>query len=184
MPEELVILVDHDGRDIGSAPKASVHTHDTPLHRAFSCYIFDDGGNVLLTRRALSKKTWPGVWTNSLCGHPAPGESNVDAIHRRMREELGGTLSDVEVVLPDFAYQAIDASGVMENEVCPVHTARLVGPLQPHPDEVEEWSWVRPEGLLAALHGTPDVFSPWLQLQVPLLAANGVLVGDRPGGRS
>lgn len=184
MSEELVVLVDHDGRDIGSAAKATVHTHDTPLHRAFSCYIFNDDGLVLLTRRALSKKTWPGVWTNSLCGHPAPGESNGQAIQRRMREELGAELRDISVVLPDFAYQAVDSSGIMENEVCPVHTARLVGALRPERAEVEEWSWVHPQGLVTALQGTPDVFSPWLQLQVPQLAAGGILGGTGGGARS
>lgn len=179
MSAELVILLADDGHPIGTAPKDTVHHAETPLHRAFSCYIFDDDGNLLLTRRALSKLTWPGVWTNSLCGHPSPGESDVDAIARRAQQELGTDVRGVELALPNFRYRAVDASGVVENEICPVHTARLSGALNPNTDEVAEWAWVRPAGLVAALRGTPAVFSPWLQLQVPALVESGLL----PGGQ-
>ena len=70
------------------AARTMVHHAQTPRHRAFSVYLTDDAGRVLLTRRALSKATWPGVWSNSCCGHPRPGEMDVTAIHRRVREEL------------------------------------------------------------------------------------------------
>ncbi|HLI55784.1 MAG TPA: NUDIX domain-containing protein, partial [Actinomycetota bacterium] len=75
VPPELIVLVDDTGAAHGVAEKFSAHHADTPLHLGFSCYIFDGGGRLLVTRRALSKKVWPGVWTNSLCGHPAPGET-------------------------------------------------------------------------------------------------------------
>ena len=67
---ELVVLLDEDGHAIGTTAKAGVHHSDTPLHLAFSCYLFNDRGELLLTQRALSKPTWPGAWTNSVCGHP------------------------------------------------------------------------------------------------------------------
>jgi isopentenyl-diphosphate Delta-isomerase len=159
---ELVVLLDESGAAIGTADKATVHTMDTPLHLAFSCHIFNDNGHVLITRRALSKKTWPGVWTNSACGHPGPGESMEDAIRRRAAHELGLELAEVTLVLPDFRYRAIDASGVVENEMCPVFVARAVGNPQPLATEVCEWQWVQPESLANAVAETPFVFSPWL----------------------
>lgn len=159
---ELVVLLNEAGEPIGAADKASVHTADTPLHLAFSCHISNDAGHVLITRRALTKKTWPGVWTNSACGHPAPEESMEDAIARRARDELGLTLTDIRLALPDFRYRAIDASGVVENEVCPVYTARALGDPQPAESEVCEWRWVSPESLKRAVGETPFVFSPWL----------------------
>lgn len=173
--EEVVVLVSDDGEAIGTAEKSTVHGLDTPLHRAFSCYVFDDAGRVLITRRALSKRTWPGVWTNSLCGHPGPGEPDRQAIVRRAEQELGTRLTGIAPALPEFRYRAVDAGGTVENEVCPVYTARLAGELSPNPDEVAEWDWVSSRGLVQALAGAPSVFSPWLQLQVPGLVRAGLL---------
>ncbi|MBW4033816.1 MAG: isopentenyl-diphosphate Delta-isomerase [Acidobacteria bacterium] len=163
---ELVVLVDESGTAIGTADKATVHTHDTPLHRAFSCHVFSADGRVLLTRRALGKLTWPGVWTNSFCGHPAPGEDLDAAIHRRSERELGLTLGELELVLPDFRYRAVDASGIVENELCPVF--RTTVSVDPHPaaDEVAEWEWIHPEDLREAVEAAPFAFSPWLVLQL------------------
>ena len=115
--QDLVVLLDDDGTPTGTAPRLDVHGADTPLHQAFSVHLFDDAGRVLLTRRALSKRTWPGVWTNSCCGHPRPGEAVEDAVRRRVREELGVEVRDLRLLLPDFRYRAVDASGVVENEL-------------------------------------------------------------------
>lgn len=163
---EQVVLLGSDGAPIGVADKATVHDADTPLHLAFSCHVVRDDGRVLVTRRALGKATWPGVWTNSFCGHPAPGEAMDDAIRRRAQRELGLEVGAIEPVLPDFRYRAVDASGVVENEVCPVFRASAVGDPVPAADEVAEWEWVEPDALRAAVAATPFAFSPWLVLQL------------------
>jgi isopentenyl-diphosphate Delta-isomerase len=168
-PRETVVLLAEDGTRTGTADKATVHTTDTPLHLAFSCHVLDDEGRVLVTRRALSKKAWPGVWTNSVCGHPAPDESFEDAIVRRARDELGLEVTDIEIAVPDFRYRAVDASGVVEHEICPVFTARAVGGPDPNPDEVMDLAWVRPADLRAAVDAAPWSLSPWLVQHAPSL---------------
>lgn len=164
---ELVVLVDASGHPVGTAEKHAVHTDHTPLHLAFSCWVLGADGRVLLTRRALGKKTWPGVWTNAFCDHPAPGEDTEAAVHRRAEAELGlapGDVASLELVLPDFRYRAVDASGTVENEICPVYLAILAegAELGPNPDEVAEYAWADPAGLIAAVDSTPFAFSPWL----------------------
>lgn len=167
--EERVVLLGETGLPIGTALKSGVHTADTPLHLAFSCYLFNELGEVLVTRRALTKRTWPGVWTNSFCGHPSPDESPEIAIVRRAQEELGAEIFGIELVLPNFRYRATDASGVVENEICPVYVARLGSSLTPHPDEIAEWAWVSPLHLAESLERTPFTFSPWMVRQLPEL---------------
>lgn len=172
-----VVLLDENDQPIGTAPRSSVHGFDTPRHLAFSCYLFDDRGRVLLTRRGLTKVAWPGVWTNACCGHPAPGETGEEAVRRRLADELGTVVTGLELVLPDFGYRAVDASGVVENEFCPVWVARLAGPLQPDPGEVAELTWVAWPDLVAMVDTAPALLSPWCVAQVPLLDSVVVKVG-------
>lgn len=166
---DLVVLLDDEGNEIGTAPKFGVHTADTALHLAFSCHVLNDDGDVLITRRALSKKTWPGVWTNSFCGHPRPSEPVTSGVHRHAAHELGLTVTAVDLVLPDFRYRAVDAGGTVENEICPVYLARAADEPTPNPDEVMDHRWVRPADLGAAIRATPWAFSPWLVLQAEQL---------------
>ena len=171
VPADEVVLVDEEGRPVGRAARSSVHTAATPLHLAFSVYLFNARGEVLLTRRALGKSTWPGVWTNSCCGHPRPGETFEDAARRRIREELGLSVGPLVSLLPDFRYRAVDASGLVENEICPVFAGFITdSEPDPDPDEVAQWLWVPWERFTEAIVATPGVYSPWAALQAPQLA--------------
>lgn len=166
LPPEQVVLLSESGEPIGVADKAQVHGDDTPLHLAFSCHVFDARGRVLVTRRALGKRAFPGVWTNAFCGHPAPGEDIEDAVRRRGLRELALPVGDLEAVIPDFRYRAVDSGGIVENEVCPVYRTLVRDDPMPRADEVDDWAWVTPKDLLTAVAATPFAFSPWLVLQL------------------
>jgi len=171
--EEQVVLCAPDGSALGTAPKATVHDTDTPLHLAFSCYVFDPAGRVLVTRRAYGKKTFPGVRTNSCCGHPAPGEGMRAAVLRRLHLELGIVPSELELILPAFRYRAAADDGTVENELCPVY--RAVTPdeqVTVHPPEVHEAWWV-PWAVFACQDDVRDPMSSWAFLQVEQLSALG-----------
>lgn len=170
---EYVVLLDDDGQPCGTAPKAEVHNRNTALHLAFSCWILDERGRTLLTRRAASKRTWPGAWTNSFYGHPAPGESLAHAVHRRAGHELGATVGTLAPALPDFRYRAVMADGTVENEVCPVFTAALLSDPEPNPAEVDAVHWIDLDELAAAVERDPAPYSPWMREQLAALRTSG-----------
>ena len=173
--------MDEAGYASGTADKTAVHHAQTPLHLAFSCYLFNEAGQFLLTRRAESKRTWPGVWTNTCCGHPLPGEPMSGSVLRRLREELGISAAKLTLVLPRFRYQARMANGVLENELCPVYaayTADLMGqsPLDPDPAEVADARWVDWDEFCEAVRTGRQPISPWCAMQLRELTA----LGSRP----
>jgi isopentenyl-diphosphate delta-isomerase len=177
--QEHVVLLDEDGCYVGTTAKATVHHGETPLHLAFSSYLVNDEGKVLLTRRALSKATFPGVWTNSCCGHPADGESMTDAVRRRVKDELGLDVAQVELILPRFRYVA-EQDGIVENEMCPVFRARAYGEVARDPAEVEDARWVDWPQLLGMIDD--PALSTWCRLQLAQLRELGEHPDDWPVG--
>ena len=171
---ELVVLLDDDGRATGTADKAEVHGPDTPLHLAFSAYLFDADGRLLVTRRALGKRTFPGVWTNSVCGHPAPGEPLPGAVERRADRELGVEVEALRLVLPRFTYRA-EMDGIVELEQCPVYAGWLVPGvrLDLASDEVEDTEWVPWADFAADVLSGDRSVSRWCTEQLPQLVALG-----------
>jgi isopentenyl-diphosphate delta-isomerase len=169
---ELVVLLGPDGRPVGTADKATVHEAPAPYHLGFSCYAFGPAGALLVTRRADGKRTWPGVWSNSCCGHPAPGEPLAGAVRRRLRDELGLVAVALRAALPDFAYHASQRD-VEENELCPVFLCRVEGEPAPDPSEVGGWRWCSWAGFLAEVEGPADGLSPWARLQAARLEREG-----------
>jgi isopentenyl-diphosphate Delta-isomerase len=166
---EEVVLLDEEGRAIGTAPKRGVHHRQTPLHLAFSCYLFDGAGSLLLTRRALHKPTWPGVWTNSFCGHPAPGEDIFEAVTRRAGQELGVQPVGLRLVLPAFRYTAEMPDGTRENEMCPVFVAHATEEVRPDPEEVDAFAWAPWPGLADDVLAGSRPVSPWCVEQIAQL---------------
>lgn len=169
METEQIILLDENGHQIGVAPKLASHHENTPLHLAFSCYIFDEAGKFLVTQRAQSKKVWPGVWTNSACGHPAPGEDFETAIARRAHDELGMKIQNIQKILPDYRYKTPPYNGIIENEICPVFVARAASSVIPNSQEVEAYQWLDWERYEKDLSKNPEKYSYWAKDQYPQL---------------
>lgn len=167
MDQESIVLVDQAGQAIGTAEKWSSHHADTPLHLAFSCYVFDDQGSFLVTQRAREKKVWPGVWSNSVCGHPAPEEPIIAAVQRRLQYELGMTAGHFELILPRHMYRAPPFQGIVEYEFCPVFLARAESEPLPNPVEVAAFEWVRWRDFVwAAEQDAADAYSWWCKNQL------------------
>ena len=135
--EELVVLLDSERRPAGTMPKGLVHGPDTPLHLAFSVYLFDSAGSFLATRRALGKRTWPGSGPTPAAATSAPGEDPATAARRRLGQELGLRPARLEPVLPDFAYRAVAPDGWSRmrsaRSISPISTATPSRPLTPTP---------------------------------------------------
>ena len=164
--DELVVLVDEDDRPLGTAAKLDVH-RDGRLHRAVSVFLFDDEGRWLLQRRADGKYHSPGLWSNTACTHPRPGESPAVAAVRRLEEEMG-----VRCLLRpafSFLYRAeLDgAEPLVEHELDHVFVGRFSGAPAPAPDEVSEWRWMDAATLRDELARRPEQYTPWFRLLEP-----------------
>lgn len=155
----LLELVDEDGTTIGTAEKLAAHEPPGRLHRAFSVFLFDERGRLLLQRRALGKYHSPGVWSNTCCGHPYPGESPFAAAARRTYEELGVSPSLLaEAGTVRYNHPDPD-SGLVEQEFNHLFVGMVQAPVRPDPAEVGQTAFVTaPE--LAERHAR-DTFSSW-----------------------
>ena len=170
---ELIVLVDDEGRAIGELPKPLVHHGETPLHRAFSAYLFDEDDRLLITRRAEDKATFPGMWTNTVCGHPGPGEDDGAAIARRALFELGLGVAALQPALPGYRYRA-EFRGVVENEICPVYVGRFTGRPRPEPTEVGDWELLDWAAFRLRQESEGDAWSPWCREQARLIEEQGL----------
>jgi len=167
---EYVVLVDEQNNVLGLTPKATVHGQTTPLHRAFSAFIFNSKGELLLQQRALSKKTWPGIWSNSCCGHPVLEETNVQAADRRLQFELGMKVAGLEEVAP-YRY-CFSRFGVMENEICPIVVGFSDDLPKPNPEEVEATKYIAWQDFLLEIKTNPENWSEWCVEEAQILEKN------------
>ncbi len=161
--EDLVVLVDADDRELGTMEKQAAHLNGGALHRAFSVFVVDDACRLMLQKRASDKYHFGGLWTNTCCSHPRPGETAIDAARRRLREEMG--IDAPLQACGTFVYEAHDeSSGLTERELDHVFVARYSGEPTLNANEAEDWRWVELSELQESLEREPHRYTPWLPL--------------------
>jgi len=162
-PADDVILVDENDRPVGTAPKLDAHLNGGALHRAFSIFIFNSAGRILLQRRAAGKYHFGGLWTNACCSHPRKGQTLEQSAHARLRHEFGFDAPLKELF--SFVYRAEDpASGLTEHEFDHVFVGRFDGTPAPNPEEIGGWEWVDRSRLLRDVSEHPERFTPWFRI--------------------
>lgn len=175
MAIEKVILVDEQDRQIATMEKIEAH-EKALLHRAFSIFIFNDRGEMMLQRRALSKYHSPGLWTNSCCSHPRPGESLEKATERRILEEMGLQCKMHEVF--SFIYKATFDHGLTEHELDHVFIGTYNEDPMINTDEVEEWKWMDIEELLTDVDHHPEKYTVWFKIALKEMGNKGYWLLD------
>lgn len=172
MLEDLLILVDENDNVIGHEEKEKCHDGEGKLHRAFSIFIFNSKGEMLIQRRAPGKRLWGGYWTNSCCSHPRKGEEYAEAANRRLQEELGFTAGLKPLF--KFKYTAKFGDAGSENEMDTVFVGTYDGEVRVNTDEVAEWKFVDVDELKADIEKNPDRYTPWFKISLErVLEAQG-----------
>lgn len=169
---ERVILVDRHDAALGTAEKQAAHVSGA-LHRAFSIFVFNDAGELLLQRRSIRKYHSGGLWSNTCCSHPRPGEDTAQAAHRRLREELGFDCP-LETACT-FVYRADVGGGLIEHEYDHIFIGRYNGAPVPDEMEVEAWRWIGLPDLRLEARSRPDRFTTWFHIAFDELRARALV---------
>lgn len=160
---EELILVDANDTEIGHLTKAGCHDGEGVLHRAFSLFLFNEAGDLLLQQRSEYKRLWPGHWSNSCCSHPRRGETMPVATRRRLFDELN-IEAELEFVYR-FSYQAKFGDLGSENELCHVYLGKTSRPVQPNEHEISAIRYVSADTLGSELDAMPEQFTPWFKME-------------------
>ena len=161
MKEEQVILVNENNEQIGTMPKMEAH-EKAVLHRAFSVFITNDKGQIMLQQRAASKYHSPLLWTNTCCSHQRVGESNIEAGKRRLQEEMGFQAELKELF--SFIYKAPFDNGLTEHEYDHVMLGSFNSEPNINPEEVEAWKWMSPQLVKEDIANNPDDYTAWFKI--------------------
>jgi isopentenyl-diphosphate delta-isomerase len=162
--DESIILVDEQDRPVGYDEKLRAHQNGGRLHRAFSVFIFDAAGRMLLQRRSVKKYHFGGLWTNACCSHPRKGQSVAEAARLRLRQEFGIDVPDLAEAF-SFVYRAEDpSSGLTEHEFDHVLCGQFEGEPRPNSDEIDEWTWVDMDELAEDVRRHPERYTPWFKV--------------------
>lgn len=162
--EQQVILVNEKDQPVGTLGKMEAHRLGV-LHRAFSVFIFNNKGEMLLQQRAMKKYHSPGLWTNTCCSHPFPGETASQAANRRLTEEMGFTASLQPIF--EFTYRAEFSNGLIEHEYDHVFAGTYEGQVLPNPEEVNDCCYKTLEEIADSLLTHPDKYTPWFKIAFP-----------------
>lgn len=160
---ERVILVDENDKEIGTEEKLKAHK-EAKLHRAFSIFIFNSKGELLIQKRAKDKYHSGGLWTNACCSHPRPGESLVRAARRRLKEEMGFECSLKKIF--HFVYR-VDLGDLTEYEFDHVFVGKYDGKVEPNPREADDFAWVDVESLKKDVKSHPENYTYWFKIALP-----------------
>jgi isopentenyl-diphosphate delta-isomerase len=158
---EQVILVDENNNELGLMDKQEAH-EKAVLHRAFSVFIFNAKGELLLQQRALSKYHSGGLWTNTCCSHPRPGENTINAAHRRLQEEMGFDCELNEKF--HFLYKAPFDNGLTEHELDFIYTGIYDGIPHINTEEVNACKWILMDDLVKEIKTSPDQYTAWFKI--------------------
>jgi isopentenyl-diphosphate Delta-isomerase len=171
---ETVVLVDEKDNPIGYDEKMNAHSNGGKLHRAFSIFVFNSKGEVLLQQRAKAKHTFRGLWTNPCCSHPRKGEDLERAAHRKLKQEFGFDTDLREAF--SFTYKATDReSNLTEHEFDHVFIGKFDGVPKPNPEEIDDWKWTTPAKLRHDLDSNPDSYTPWFRIAFETLEKKGLV---------
>ena len=159
--EEHVILVDEQDNQLGLMPKMEAH-EKAVLHRAFSVFIFNSDGDLMLQQRAAHKYHSPLLWTNTCCSHQRDGESNIEAGKRRLVEEMGFSTELKEVF--SFIYKASFDNGLTEHELDHVMVGYFDGVPEVNPEEVASFKWMSLEAIKEDIELHPNLYTAWFKI--------------------
>src|SRR5699024_1703343 len=161
MKEELVVLVNDKDEKIGLMPKLEAHEKGV-LHRAFSVFVYNDKGQLLLQQRALHKYHTPGQWANTCCSHQRDGETSIDAGRRRLEEEMG-FVTDL-MYRKSFIYKASFDKGLTEHEFDHIMIGRYNQDPKVNPDEVTDFKWMHIPDILVDIELNPEKYTAWFKI--------------------
>lgn len=168
---EQVILVDIHDNSVGTEEKIKAHELAL-LHRAFSVFVFNKKGELMIQRRALHKYHSPGLWTNTCCSHPRPGENTMDAAHRRLQEEMG---FDCKLDWKfSFIYKAPFDNGLTEHEFDHVFIGSFNHDPIINPEEVDSWKWIKIDDLMEDVKKNPEVYTVWFRIALEKMEESGL----------
>ena len=168
--KDLLILVDESDEELGFKSKSECHQGNGKLHRAFSVFIFNPSGELLIQKRSRDKALWDLHWSNSCCSHPQKHEQMELAVKRRLKEELG--IECPVHYLYKFTYHAKYKDLGSEHELCHVYVGLFDGEIKANPEEIDDWKFIKPDDLQQRIRNSKEDYTPWMKIEWEMLTAS------------